>query len=82
MAAATTLPVVTLDCGCRAEIESHGGKRVVGKCAEAAELLAETKQAGDAANDPKVRGGAKVALVREFDRQRTAFREHVGLGSR
>ena len=76
----TTLELATLRCGCRVLTEAHGGKRVVGKCAEAAELFRGTKRAGDAANDPKVRGGAKVALVREFDRRRTEFREHVGLG--
>ena len=81
MAAAKTLPAVQLDCGCVTEIESHGGKRVVGKCAEAEALFAETKRAGNATHDPKIKGGAKVKLCREFDRRRTAYREHVGLGA-
>ena len=76
----TTLELATLQCGCRTLTEAHGGKRVMAKCPEAEALKAEAKRAGDEANDPKVKGGAKVALVREFDRQRTAYREHVGLG--
>ena len=78
--ATTTLELATLRCGCRTLTEAHGGNRVMARCPEAEALKAETKRAGDKANDPKVRGGAKVALVREFARKRTAYREHVGLG--
>jgi hypothetical protein len=81
MAATKTVPVVTLDCGCSVEIESHGGKRVVGKCTEAEALFAETKAAGERTHDRTIRGGAKTELVREFDRRRTLYREHIGLGA-
>ena len=78
----TTLELASLRCGCRTLTEAHGGKRVMARCPEAEDLKAETKRAGDAANDPKIRGGAKVKLVREFDRKRAEYREHVGLGTR
>lgn len=82
MAPAKTLPVVELPCGCFVEIESHGGKRVVGKCREAEALFAETKRAGKESHDPRVKGASKVKLCREFDLRRSAFRAHVGLGTR
>ena len=74
---APATPVECLDCGCSLEIDSHGGKRVVGKCAEAAELFAETKRAGTESLDPKIKGGAKVKLCREFARRRDAYHGHV-----
>ena len=77
-----TAPAIEmLPCGCELKVESDGGKRVVGKCEEGAELFRETKRAGSATHDPKIKGGAKVKLCREFDRRRTAYREHVGLGA-
>ena len=72
-----TLPVEQLDCGCSVEIESHGGKRVVGKCEEAEALFRQTKEAGRASFGRAAKGGAKTALVREFARRRAAFHEHV-----
>ena len=49
-------------------------------CEAGAALKAETKAAGHASNDPKIKGGAKVALCREFARKRAAFHAHIGLG--
>ena len=82
MAPRTETIVETLPCGCVVETERHGGKGVVGKCAEAEALFRETKLAGKRSLDPKIKGGAKVKLCREFDRRRAMFREHVGLGAR
>ncbi|MDP9476447.1 MAG: hypothetical protein M3R38_12325 [Actinomycetota bacterium] len=69
-----TAPAVELSCGCR--MSPHG----VGiLCPTGAELKAETKAAGERTFDRSVKGGAKTALVREFDRRRAMFREHIGV---
>ena len=71
-----------MDCGCTLETQSHGGKRVVGKCAEAEALFRETKRAGKESLDPTIKGGAKVELCREFARRRDLFHGHVFGGAR
>ncbi len=48
-------------------------------CPTGAELKAETKAAGERSFDRTIKGGAKVKLVREFDRRRTIYREHIGV---
>jgi hypothetical protein len=81
VAATRTTPAVeVLECGCAVEIKS-GSRRVAEKCVEAQLLFLTTKRAGERSNDPKIKGGAKVALCREFDRRRAMFREHIGLGA-
>ena len=74
----TKAPAVeVLSCGCTVKVEGHGGKRVVVKCVRARVLFEDAKKAGKATHDPKIRGGAKVAACREFDRRRTLFHQHV-----
>lgn len=70
-----TAPAVgALPCGCE-----RGRHDMAVLCGTGAELKARTKEAGERTFDPKVKGGAKVRLVREFDRRRTEFRAHIGL---
>ena len=64
----------TLPCGC--ERASYGMATL---CSTGAALKAETKAAGERSFDRTIKGGAKVALVREFDRRRTMFHEHIGV---
>ena len=72
-----TAPVVeTLICGCE-----RGRLGMAVLCEEGAALKAETKAAGERSFDRTIKGGAKTALVREFDRRRAMFREHIGLGA-
>ena len=71
-------PVVeSLSCGC---VRDRRGMAVL--CEEGAALKAETKAAGERSFDRTIKGGAKVSLVREFDRRRAMFHEHIGLGAR
>lgn len=76
MTATKTEPVVeVLECGC-----ARGRRGMATLCETGAALRAETKAAFRASEDRTIKGGAKVALCREFDRRRTAFREHIGMG--
>ena len=71
-------PVVeVLACGC---VRDRRGMAVL--CETGAALKAETKAAGERSFDRTIKGGAKVELVREFDRRRAMFHEHIGLGAR
>ena len=70
-----TAPVVeTLVCGCE-----RGRRGMAALCEEGAALKAETKAAGERTHERTIKGGAKVALCREFDRRRTIYREHIGV---
>ena len=66
-----------LPCGCE-----RGKRGMAVLCEAGAALKAETKAAGNTSNDPKIKGGAKVKLCREFDRKRAIFHAHIGLGAR
>ncbi len=61
-------------CGCERGLRGMGAL-----CEEGARLKLETKAAGAESLDPEVKGGAKTALVREFDRRRAMLREHIGV---
>ena len=73
---ASTPAVGEMTCGCVRDLR---GMAVL--CGTAAGLKAEAKAAFRASNDRSVKGGARTELCREFDRRRTAYREHIGLGA-
>lgn len=65
-----------LTCGCTVAQEALGDRRVVQRCAVASGLWAALLEARDAATGTN----AGRDLTKAFDRARTAYREHVGLG--
>ena len=75
-ALAPTPTVGEMACGC---VRDRYGMTTL--CAVGEPLYAETKMAFRATLDRTVKGAAKTELVREFDRKRAAFREHIGVGA-
>ncbi len=75
MSALAPAPVLgAMACGC---VRNRSGMAAL--CETGAALKAETKAAGERTFDRMIKGGAKTEAVREFDRRRAMFREHIGV---
>lgn len=59
-----SLAVMELPCGCRLEVQDHGGRRVVAMCEEAGELKAAVHEATQREERPL--GAARLLLLKSF----------------